>query len=117
MNDEHAMNGTPRRRLPLCGAKTRSGGVCKRPAGSGTDHVGFGTCRHHAGSTPSGRQAAARQQALAELRSVDEVDEVDPVEALQVAVNLAHARLVRLRSKAGDAGDGALARLEGEALD
>src|SRR3954447_14085296 len=103
--------------FPLCGARTRSGGACKRPAGSGTDHVGFGTCRHHAGSTPSGRQAAARQQALAELRSVGELDDVDPVEALQVAVNLAHARVLRLHFKAGGAADAALARLEGEALD
>jgi hypothetical protein len=117
MNDEHAMNGTPRRRLPLCGAKTRSDGVCKRPAGSGTDHIGFGTCRHHAGSTPSGRQAAARQQALEELHSVGELDDVDPVEALQVAVNLAHARLAHLHSRGGDAPDVTLARLEGAAVD
>jgi hypothetical protein len=101
----------------LCGARTRSGGAYKRPAGSGTDHVGFGTCRHHAGSTPSGRRAAARQQALAELRSVGGLDDVDPVDALQVAVNLAHARVVHLHSNAGEAADAALARLEGEALD
>jgi hypothetical protein len=34
MNDEHAMNAAARRRLPLCDARTRSGGACKRPAGS-----------------------------------------------------------------------------------
>jgi hypothetical protein len=117
MNDEHVMNGAARRRLPLCGARTRAGGACKRPAGSGTDHVGFGTCRHHAGSTPSGRQSAARQQALAELRAIGDVDEIDPVEALQAAVNLAYARLARLHSKVGPVADVALVRLEGEAVD
>jgi hypothetical protein len=102
--------------LPSCVWREDAfGGACKRPAGSGTDYVGFGTCRHHAGLTPSGDQAAARQQALAELHSVGELHEVDPVEALQVAVNLAHARLVHLHSKAGGAADAALARLEGEA--
>jgi len=33
-----------------CGATTRNGEPCKRPAGWGTDHVGDGRCKQHGGS-------------------------------------------------------------------
>ena len=32
-----------------CGAKTRTGTPCRRPAGWGTDHVGEGRCKLHGG--------------------------------------------------------------------
>ena len=35
-----------------CRAKTRAGGKCERPAGSGTDHPGAGKCKLHGGATP-----------------------------------------------------------------
>src|SRR5690554_2861610 len=35
---------------PVCGAQTRKGGTCRRPAGWGTDTPGFGRCKLHAGS-------------------------------------------------------------------
>jgi hypothetical protein len=41
-----------------CGANGRSGKPCARPAGWGTDHVGFGSCKLHGGSTPNHRRAA-----------------------------------------------------------
>ena len=34
-----------------CGAKTKQGGLCRRPAGAGTDHVGEGRCKHHGGAS------------------------------------------------------------------
>ncbi len=37
-----------------CGARTRAGQPCSRPAGWGTDHVGEGRCRSHGGCTPRG---------------------------------------------------------------
>lgn len=46
-----------------CGAQKRQGeGLCALPAGWGTDHVGAGRCRRHAGNSPSGK--AAGQKAL-----------------------------------------------------
>lgn len=36
-----------------CGARRRSGGTCRKPAGWGTKHTGYGTCKLHGGSTPS----------------------------------------------------------------
>lgn len=40
---------------PLCGAQkkaSRGGGTCQVHAGRGTDHPGFGRCRHHGGCAP-----------------------------------------------------------------
>ena len=47
----------------MCGGKLRQGtGTCKRPAGAGTDHPGFGNCKLHGGSTPGGAKAAAKAE-------------------------------------------------------
>jgi hypothetical protein len=35
-----------------CGAKTRAGTPCNRPAGWGTNHVEVGKCKLHGGATP-----------------------------------------------------------------
>jgi hypothetical protein len=45
----------------LCGAKTRSGTPCERPAGWGTDHVGEGRCKLHGGCSPGGPITNGRQ--------------------------------------------------------
>lgn len=47
----------------VCGAATKSGATCKRPAGAGTSHRGYGHCSKHTGSTPGGEKAAAQEQA------------------------------------------------------
>jgi hypothetical protein len=67
-----------KRRLParLCGAKTRTDSTCKRPAGWGTDHPGFGQCKLHFGRTASAKAAAVKQQAAVLLAQLD----VAPVE-------------------------------------
>mgnify|MGYP001172356705 FL=1 len=39
---------------PKCGAKTRAGTPCRKPAGWGTDHPGDGRCKLHAGCSPRG---------------------------------------------------------------
>ena len=38
----------------ICGARTRKGTPCRRPAGWGTDHPGVGRCKYHGGATPRG---------------------------------------------------------------
>lgn len=51
----------------LCGATKRSSGEkkerCRRPAGWGTDHLGYETCKLHGGSTPNMGKKAANVQA------------------------------------------------------
>lgn len=62
-----------RKNTPRCGAKAKNGGRCRKEAGWGTDHVGYGTCRLHGGNMRTHRIAAHRQMAadaLAESRSV-----------------------------------------------
>lgn len=47
----------------LCNArKTSAEGLCRRSAGQGTDHPGFGNCSKHGGSTPNGKVHAAKQR-------------------------------------------------------
>ncbi len=44
-----------------CGAGRRQGKQpCRRPAGWGTSHVGFGSCKLHGGSTRNGVKHAAK---------------------------------------------------------
>lgn len=44
----------PRAMANLCGAETRKGSPCGRPAGWGTSHPGAGSCKLHTGATPAG---------------------------------------------------------------
>lgn len=68
-----------------CGGKTHQGvrGPCKRPAGAGTPHLGFGFCSNHGGCTPSHVSGAELEMARfaleAELRARGRV--VDPLAA------------------------------------
>lgn len=50
-----------------CPGTTRSGAPCGKVAGYGTDHLGFGPCKFHGGSTINGRKNGARLRALGEF--------------------------------------------------
>jgi hypothetical protein len=68
---------------PKCGGKLlKRAGNCTRPAGWGTTHPGFGRCKLHGGSAPSGRSAGARKQAEAELARLSLPPVDDPLSAL-----------------------------------
>ncbi len=73
-----------------CGAKTRAGGRCRRPAGWGTDHAGVPgtTCRLHLGGTRNHRAAAERvaaEEAVAATAARFGVD-LDDTPADQIAL-------------------------------
>lgn len=70
-----------------CGAKTRSGGECKLPAGHGTEHVGIGRCRRHGGSTPNHVKAANKIKATAAVEQYALPREIDPHQALIEELN------------------------------
>lgn len=61
------------------GDKRQSEGECTRPAGWGTDHVGFGRCKLHGGSTPSHRKAGRLRAVEADARSVLAREGVSPI--------------------------------------
>jgi len=65
-----------------CSAKTRTGEPCKKARGWGTDHPGYGRCRLHGGSSPSGRKSARRTMAVEAVVSYGLSREVDPHSAL-----------------------------------
>lgn len=75
----------------VCGANKKNGeGVCKRPAGWGTNHVGVGRCKLHGGKTQAGtRSAAAPALELLVGHTVD----VDPMEALLMCVRISAAEV------------------------
>ena len=52
-----------------CGATTRAGTPCRRPAGWGTDHVGEGRCKLHGGLNPvkTGRYSRIKRARVREL--------------------------------------------------
>jgi hypothetical protein len=58
-NKAHDSEGEDSR---YCGAKTRSGGSCKRPAGWGTDHVGTGRCKLHGGKSTGAKSIEGKQK-------------------------------------------------------
>lgn len=73
-----------------CGATTRSGKACGRPAGAGTGHVGRGPCKLHTGSTPAQERNAARAAAYDFVEGqLGYEAAIDPLEAASMAVRLA----------------------------
>lgn len=76
-----------RKNMKICGAK-RSGrsqsgpGICCQPAGWGTDHQGYGTCRHHGGLLPSHTKKAQREIAQDMVKTYGLPKDIDPQTAL-----------------------------------
>lgn len=72
-----------------CGARKKSEGLCKHPAGWGTDHVGEGRCKLHGGSSPvkHGRYSKIRRPRIKELLEQLEHDP-DPMDLLPEVVLL-----------------------------
>lgn len=65
-----------------CGARSRSGRLCGRPAGAGTDHPGIGRCKLHGGSTPTHVAAAKRELVKREAEALGLSLEIDPATAI-----------------------------------
>lgn len=53
-----------------CGAKTRSGGRCKKPAGWGTKHPGSGRCRLHGGCSTGPPKGSKNALTTGEYESI-----------------------------------------------
>lgn len=75
---------------PTCNARNRQHtGRCKRPAGWGTDHLGFGECSYHGGSTRAGRVKAAKLAGRVEAQALGAPLNIDPYDALLWCVRIA----------------------------
>jgi hypothetical protein len=65
-----------------CGATTRGGKQCGRPAGWGTTHVGSGTCKLHLGSVQTHIVKAQRERVTEAAALMGVPTDVDPHEGL-----------------------------------
>jgi hypothetical protein len=83
----------------LCGAKKKSGEVCRAYAGQGTDHFGIGRCKFHAGSTPTHRQSAAVAEAKQRMVRMGKPIPVEPHEALLAMLHLASGHVAWLQEE------------------
>lgn len=68
-----------------CGAKKKTGGRCRQPAGFGTTHKGLGACKFHGGAAPTHQSSAIRQEAVLMGAPVD----INPVDAMIWCIKLA----------------------------
>lgn len=92
----------------LCGAKTRAGHPCGYRAGYKTDHVGFGRCHLHGGLSPSGRNAAAKEQAASEAARIGAEVPIGADEALEWTIRLLGGEVAFLQGKVAELEDGLL---------
>lgn len=77
-----------------CGATNQRGTACELVKGFGTDHVGSGHCKFHAGSTPAGKKAAANERATTAAELLGHpVGNGDPFDLLTSAVQHEMAQL------------------------
>ena len=92
----------------VCGAKTRAGTPCKKPAGWGTDHSGTGRCKLHGGASTGPKPESMRGNKNAEkhglfakvlpeetMELVDAIDEISPIEILWGNIKIQYAAILR----------------------
>lgn len=98
-----AANGSGGRDKKLCGAKKRkTEGLCTRPAGWGTDHVGYGHCKLHGGCTPTQVKGARREMAAEAAAMFGLPREIDPADALLEEVWRTAGHVAWLQRKIAD---------------
>jgi hypothetical protein len=70
----------------------------------GTDHLGWGWCKHHGGNSHSGKTHAARLQAEAAKAKIfmGSPEPVSPEEALDLALRATHAHVQWLQRRIGE---------------
>jgi hypothetical protein len=91
-----------RNKFPMCSAKTRSGGRCRKWAGERTSHPGIGACYLHGGATPNHQQHAVKVEATRRAIEFGQLVDIEPGPALLLAVKLSAGQLVYLRSRLDD---------------
>lgn len=91
-----------------CGAKTNplAGALpCLQAKGMGTDHLGSGHCKLHAGTSKNGRTHAAREAASNALARLGQPIATNPQQALLDLVSEAAGNVAFLRVQVGNFGE------------
>ena len=87
-----------------CGAKTRAGTPCRRPAGWGTDHAGEGRCKLHGGKStgaPKGNQNSKKHGFFSKyipketLEIMNGLGEVSPADLIWDQIVIQYAAIIR----------------------
>jgi hypothetical protein len=88
--------------MNLCGAKKKSGELCRAFAGQGTEHPGVGRCRFHLGNTKAHRKHAVKLKAEQEVqraRTFGQKIPVEPTEAMLSVLHLSAGQLAWLHDE------------------
>lgn len=87
-------HGTSKPHGSTCGAHGKTSGTpCKRAAGWGTEHLGYGHCKLHGGASPGGKKYAQRLE-MAELPILMGLPtDTEPHDAIMEAVWRAKGRV------------------------
>ena len=96
--------------MKLCGRKKKSGGMCQKPAGWGTDHKGYGLCRTHGGNAPSQKKAAYTLKAKDMVMAFGLPREISPVQAILEEVQRTAGHVAWLGQQVGELTNNELTR-------
>lgn len=90
-----------------CGARKKNGIACNRPAGWGTSHLGYGSCKLHGGSTRNNTLFSMKKEMSDRTPVMGLPLDIDPSEALLSCVRItagevmyATARVAELEAEA-----------------
>jgi hypothetical protein len=86
----------------ICGAKTRAGTPCKKPAGWGTNHKGIGKCKLHGGATPikHGLYSKYTNHRLGDM--IDKLSDDDELLNLRKTIALQQSLIIDILNKVED---------------
>lgn len=84
-----------------CGAKKDDYSFCGLSAGWGTDHVGYGPCKWHLGSTEEGKKSAATEMAEELMVFYGAPIETNPIQALLDEVSRTAGHVAWLAQRIG----------------
>jgi hypothetical protein len=108
------MATTPEQRdqHPLCGAKRKSGGTCRKYAGEGTQHFGSGKCKFHGGNSPNHNKRAIRLDAKRKMVTQTlgaPIENITAIDAILSELWAATGHTAWLRQQIADMGEDELA--------
>jgi len=99
---ESPLPGEAHGATPKCGGKNRKGEPCGNAAGYKTDHVGFGNCHWHGGSSPNGKKHAAEVAARKAVETYGLPRDISPTDALLEEVRYSAGHVAWLRAKVAE---------------
>ncbi len=89
----------------VCGHPKSNGEPCKQAAGLGTDHLGWGCCKFHGGTSQSHRNKANKDMAREAVRVLGLDIKIDPARALLEELWRTAGHVAWLRNKIDEFGD------------